>query len=331
MEKINIPVVLFTFRRSNTIPAIMERIATAKPPKIYLLSDEGRNAAEKEEVKKCREIVEKSISWDCEVIKHYANSNRGVYKNIGEGARWVFEREEMAIFLEDDNLPEVTFFKYCEELLKKYSSSEKILWICGTNYLGQYDSQYSYMFTKNLLPCGWASWANKFLKYYDGELNGYTDADKQKRFCQSYNKKSLYKQQLRLIDNEYKRREKGFLSWDYQMLFSVRANDMYGISPVYNQIKNIGVDEYSIHGGTSNKNVMTDRFCGVPTSPLDFPLKHPNDIYIDLKYERLIDNIILDPLKTRIRKQVGRIIRKLIGLDDTIPLRSTLKRKNDEV
>ena len=76
--------------------------------------------------------VEFLINWDCEVIKNYAKENRGVYQNIGEGARWVFEREEKAIFLEDDNLPETSFFRFASEMLEKYETAPEVLWICGT-------------------------------------------------------------------------------------------------------------------------------------------------------------------------------------------------------
>lgn len=315
-NQFNIPVVLFIFKRSDTVLRIINVLSKIQPQKIYLLSDEGRNEDEKKIVADTRTNVENSINWECEIIKNYALENRGVYKNIGEGAKWVFEREKKAIFLEDDNLPEETFFKYCEELLEKYENNSKILWICGTNYLEKYDSKYSYMFTQHLLPCGWASWKEKFLKYYDGNLLNYRKEQYMSNFISSYKSKRLLKQRKISIEGEIYRKEKfnKYASWDYQMLFSIRSNNMYGISPKYNQIRNIGIDEFSTHGGTSLQMELTKRFCEIPTHKLEFPLIHPDNIEIDEKYEKKITNILLFPLDLRIKMKIVFFIKKILGI-----------------
>ena len=79
------------------------------------MADQGRNEEERVQAEQCRRMVEKEITWDCEIVKNYADENRGVYKNIGEGAKWVLSQEKWAIFLEDDNLPEVSFFCFCKQ------------------------------------------------------------------------------------------------------------------------------------------------------------------------------------------------------------------------
>lgn len=313
MQYFEIPVVMIIFKRKESSLRILERISQVRPQKLYLLGDEGRNDDEKDLVAQCRKAIEENINWDCEVIKNYAEKNRGVYANIGLGAKWVFERESWAIFLEDDNLPEVTFFKYCEELLKRYKEDSRIFWICGTNYLGKYkpETDESYMFTKHLLPCGWASWAHKFLKYYDGELFFAEDKSLVERVKYEYENKSLYKQQMRSINNELDRKhnKEKFLSWDYQLAFSVRVNSFYGISPCNNQIKNIGVDSFSTHGGHSFADIMTQRFCGMESYPLEFPLVHPEAVLCDRTYERKIGRIILLPFFIRLKSSISRIVR----------------------
>ena len=75
---------------------------------------------EKELVGEVRASIEQAIDWDCSIIKNYAAENRGVYVNIALGAKWVFRREKWAIFLEDDNLPEISFFQFCQEMLQRY-------------------------------------------------------------------------------------------------------------------------------------------------------------------------------------------------------------------
>ena len=222
----DIPVVLFIFRRDKAVE-IIKRISQVKPEKLYILADQGRNDKEKEEVNKCRKAVEASIDWNCEVIKNYAEENRGVYDNIGEGAKWVLRQEKWAIFLEDDNLPEVSFFQFCREMLYKYEEDTRIFWICGTNYLGNYvpESGDSYVFTRHMLPCGWASWANKFERFYNGDLSLCCDKRIVEQVSNYYCNKKVYEQYKSSWMREYKRISSNLkpVSWDYQMDFSIIA------------------------------------------------------------------------------------------------------------
>ena len=317
MEQFDIPVCLFIFQRKDTVLRIIDRISQVKPQKIYLMSDQGRNEEEKKRVQECRKAVEAAINWNCEVIKDYAAENRGVFENIGMGAMRVFSQEEVAIFLEDDNLSEITFFSYCKQMLEKYKDNDRVVWICGTNYLGKYEnsSGESYMFTQHLLPCGWASWKKKYTKYYDSFFDTFNETIKE-RIKPLYRNNPLYKQQMEVIQREYDRMKNGerFRSWDYQMCLSIRANDLVGISPANNQIKNIGVDAFSEHGGVTFADKMTKRFCGMDSYPLEFPLKEPQTVLIDPIYEKKIGNIILYPLDWRIRKPFGKIKRKIISM-----------------
>lgn len=311
----SIPVVLILFKRFDTLEKILDRIRCVKPQKVYLLSDEGRNENEKNMVKKVRNFVESSIDWDCKIIKKYATKNEGVYNNIALGAKWVFEREEKAIFLEDDNLPEVTFFNFCEEMLNKYADDNRILWICGTNYLGKYSNKSgeSYMFTQHLLPCGWASWSSKFLENYDFKLETYNKKNLRKVKNTMYNKK-LFNQILHWVEYEKSKYMKygNFFSWDYHMAWSLINKEMLGISPAFNQIKNIGVDEISTHGGSSLSQEMTRRFCGMDSYQLSFPLVHPKNVTIDQDYEKKIEKIILLPLKNRIRTNASAFLHHML-------------------
>lgn len=311
----DIPVVLFIFKRNKAVD-IIKRIASVQPQKLYIIADGGRNKEEHNECLRCRKAVEDAINWECEIVKNYASENRGVFENIGKGAAWVFSREERAIFLEDDNLPEVTFFEYARELLVYYENEPKILWICGTNYLEKYvpPNNESYVFTRCLLPCGWASWSHKFLKFYDGRFDTFNDNDKITTGKSSFIHRSVQKQYYRFWFSEYNRIIHGLkpLSWDYQMDFSVRSNDLYGISPCLNQIRNIGVDNDSIHGGSSLNDTMTKRFCSISSFKLDTPLHHPETIQIDYEFERRMERILLYPLRLRIKNLMILTLRKIL-------------------
>lgn len=317
MNRFEIPVAVFMFKRPEKTAMIIDQIAKVQPTRLYLIADGPRNNDEAQAVEECRTEVEKHITWDCKVIKNYALENRGVYRNIAGGAEWVFSQEDKAIFLEDDNYPALSFFEYCKELLERYKDDTRILWICGTNYMGKSDFEdgSDYCFTKLMLPCGWASWSNKFMKFYEGNLELYRDRVYQDKVKLTYGNRLLYKHDypqwdaiLANLDNGKQPR-----SWDYQMAFSLRVHNMYGIAPKYNQITNIGADELSIHGGVSMDNIMTQRFCEVPIYELSFPLKHPKAVMLDSKFEKETEGKIVFPLSLRIKSSIVGFSKKVLG------------------
>lgn len=318
----DIPVGLFIFKRTEKSVQIINQIGKVQPKKIYLISDAGRDDEERALVEECRKAVEESIFWDCEVVKKYAETNRGCFGNIGLGAMEIFETEDKMIFLEDDNLPEVTFFQYCKELLEKYEDNDDILWICGTNYMTDFQpsTPCDYVFTRHLLPCGWASWSKKFRKYYDYDFKNLTE-EGLKQAKKTYKNNRLYRYDVKHWLDE-KGHEKYF-SWDYQMNFSVRFYGKFGIAPCKNQITNIGADSMSAHGGSSMENLLTSKFCMVPSEQLTFPLRAPEKIDIDPVFERKTANIIMPP-----RSHYFKIfVRRLIPIPRDISIKKSLKQR----
>jgi len=331
MSNFNIPVVLFCFKRVDTTLKVLERISQIKPMKLYILSDAGRNEDEIKIIKDLREKIEKSVNWNCKLVKVYADQNKGVYSNIALGVKYVFSFESEAIFLEDDNLPELSFFYYCKEMLEKYKDNKEVLWICGTNYEERtnFNNDESYSFTKNILPCGWASWKEKFLNAYDFNLEILKNDKKLDILKKTYYNKSLYKQQLFNARGERYRFEnnKRYNSWDTHMAISIRVSNSVGIVPKYNQIKNIGVDELSTHGGSSFDSIMTKRFCGMNSKPLKFPLNHPKEVLCNIEFEKRLEKTILYPFSTRIKGYLIRLIKRLLGVSIYIPIRESLWKK----
>lgn len=331
MSNFDIPIVLFLFKRADKSALIIDRIARISPKKIYLIADGPRFVEEQESVALCRRTVEEHITWDCDIVKNYSNINRGVYENIAGGAKWVFETEKKAIFLEDDNLPDLSFFSYCHELLNLYENDTRILWICGTNYLRAtelFDGS-DYFFSKLMLPCGWASWSDKFIKFYDGELSLLRDSTIKGVIKNEYKNKLLFKHDydkwMQVLNDIDVGKQPN--SWDYQMAFTLRANNLFGIVPRNNLIRNIGADIDSIHGGVSIDNVMTNRFCEIPTSSLYPPLKHPKSLMTDPLIENLMEKIIILPLKYRLKGKFNRLLKRILRIKQDDSLTRVFKQK----
>ena len=117
----SIPIGVFAFNRPDLLEKVLLRISEIRPKKLYLMFDGPRkdNPSDLNSVEKCKEVATKLINWQCIVKRRFHDDNVGVYKNIALGAKWVFSMEEMAIFLEDDNYPDLSFFYYCEQMLTR--------------------------------------------------------------------------------------------------------------------------------------------------------------------------------------------------------------------
>ncbi len=186
------------------------------------------------------------------------------------------------------------------------------------------------MFTHNLLPCGWASWSKKFLANYDFQFRSVQQEQDINQVKGSYLTRALYKQESTSIRNEYLRgvQEHKYRSWDYHMIYSLRRKSLFGISPATNLIKNIGVDGLAEHGGNSYTNIMTQRFCGMDSKPLDLQLVHPKEIAIDPVYERKIEKLITRPLKMRIINRITDVMRKLFHIPNHMSTKEFLLKGN---
>jgi hypothetical protein len=286
----DVPVGIFFFNRPDLFERVLTKVAEIKPSKLYLMCDGPRMNSPKEIqlIDKCKKIADQIINWKCEVYKDYHPVNVGVYQNIAGGAKWVFSKEEMAIFLEDDNLPDGSFFEYCRQMLLKYSEEEKVLIIFGNNFLVDYKTpnDESYIFTQHLHPCGWASWSNKFLNNYDWDLNLWTNAAIKKEVLKRIlyiPNKSRYYIAFSSEFTEFSTRKK-FSSWDFHCYLTLLAKDLLAIVPKTNLIRNIGVDERATHGSVKLDEAVSKR---VPQQliPLEFPLIHPDKVEINYDFE----------------------------------------------
>jgi len=142
----DIPILFIIFKRPDTTSVVFEQIKKIKPKKLYIASDGPRNESDIEKCLQTKKIVE-NIDWPCEIKRNYSEKNLGCGRRVSSAIDWIFEKEEQAIILEDDCLPNKDFFLYCKQMLETYKGNEKIMMISGTNYLQQWkDKDVDYFF-----------------------------------------------------------------------------------------------------------------------------------------------------------------------------------------
>ncbi|MEI6330022.1 MAG: glycosyltransferase family 2 protein [Pseudanabaena sp. ELA645] len=167
------PVAFIIFNRPDTTKMVFETIRQAKPPKLFIIAD-GPRSDRPDDAEKCaaaRAIID-GVDWECEVLTNYSDINLSCKIRVSTGLDWVFSQVEEAIILEDDCLPDPSFFPFCEELLEYYRDDDKISVICGLNLqFGRKRMDYSYYFSIYNHCWGWASWRRAWENFdYDMKL-----------------------------------------------------------------------------------------------------------------------------------------------------------------
>ena len=79
MSGFDIPVVLFVFRRLDTVKLIMDKIKEVQPQKLYVFSDGPRvgRTDEKKKVLEVREYIKEAVDWDCNTHFEFSEYNKG--------------------------------------------------------------------------------------------------------------------------------------------------------------------------------------------------------------------------------------------------------------
>ncbi len=111
---------------------VFEAIANVRPERLLLIADGPRpnKPGEAEACQQVREIVS-CVDWPCDVSTNFADQNLGCQERMISGFDWVFSLVEEAILLEDDCLPDPSFFFFCQEMLTRYRNDSRIAMITG--------------------------------------------------------------------------------------------------------------------------------------------------------------------------------------------------------
>src|SRR5205809_2040109 len=128
------PVAFIIFNRPEVTERVFAAIRAARPTMLFLIADGPRSNVDSDAARcaAAREAVAR-VDWPCQILRKFAESNLGLRRNVSEGLDWVFSQTEEAIILEDDCLPDPSFFRFCDELLECHRDDATVGMICGTN------------------------------------------------------------------------------------------------------------------------------------------------------------------------------------------------------
>ena len=263
------PIALIVYNRLKQTQIVVARILQSRPSQVFLIADAPKNGNHDDHIK-CELVLQflEQTNWNCQIFRNYAETNLGSKQRISTGLDWVFSHVESAIILEDDCLPDRSFFTFCEELLEKYRDDQRIFAISGDNFQGgKQRTNYSYYYSLYNHCWGWATWRRAW-QHYDGDMKLWKtirDGDWLDDILQN---KAAVKYWKHKLQQTYAGK---FDAWDYQWTLSCWLQSGLIILPNQNLVSNIGFDrESSTH--TKNKN---SPLANMPTETMQVPLKHP--------------------------------------------------------
>lgn len=295
----NTPVAFIIFNRPDTTERVFAEIAKAKPPKLLVVGDGPRNnrPGEAEQVAATRAIVKK-VDWDCEVRTNFSEVNLGCRQRVSSGIDWVFEQVEEAIILEDDCLPDPSFFRFCQEMLERFRHDQRIGMVSGDNFqFGRRRNDDSYYFSKYFHIWGWATWRNRWVGCYDVTMAKWPRIRTGGLIADLVGNA----REARYWKKIFERVHRGEIdTWDYQWVLANWLENRMSILPSVNLISNIGFDNNATH----TKGVSD--LANLARAQVVFPLTHPLGVYRNIQADQFSEvNCFRVPLRKRIYNKLA--------------------------
>lgn len=300
-SRIDVAVLLIFFSRPRQLGQVFEQVRTARPSRLYLYQDGPRlgRPGDADGIRRCREIVG-DIDWECEVHTLFQPENVGCDPSEYVAQKWMFETEEMGIILEDDDVPSLSFFPFCKDLLEKYRHDERIDRICGMNNTGvseHIDS--SYLFANTGSVWGWATW-KRVLDTWDPSYSWLDDEPAVRQLRDACDTAREYKAFLNMARMH---KATGLPHYETVGGFALYAQSRLLVVPKYNLISNVGASGESTH--SSEMRLIprrVRRLFLMKRYEIEFPLKHPRYVIRDRSFEK-------ETIRTRTPRFVDRIER----------------------
>jgi hypothetical protein len=276
-------VVLVIFNRADTTAGVLEAIRSFEPPRLMVVADGPRPGCPDDE-RRCAaaRAVVAGVDWDCRVVTNYAETHMGLRRRVDSGLDWVFAQADAAIVLEDDCVPDPSFFPFCVELLERYQDDARVMGISAGNFqpAGAAGTR-SYHFSRYPLPWGWATWRRAWQRYEPAmrrwpelEAAGWLDTVLETPAARRY-WRYTFRENHRTGEN-----------WDFAWTYSCWLHGGLTITPSVNLVTNIGHRLDATHTTDA-----ASRFANLRKSAMAFPLQHPPAVERDAEADALTERI----------------------------------------
>lgn len=296
------PILLMTYRRPDNTKLLLNLLKKYNQNIVFVFNDGLKKKEHFINQKKTREhILNFKKKNKLEII--FPKNNLTQKNNLPFALKKVFKKYDRAIILEDDCIPNKSFFKFCNLLLEKYKDDNRISQISGNNFLNfknfkrrNNDSYFFSMFTSSW---GWATWKNRWENVYDCNIRLWPTVKKEKWLYDIFDNKKSVDFWTKAFDRRYKLLDD---DWDRPWTFSNLINNRLNVFPNKNLISNIGEDDVALHSNPKKWN-------NLKLENMKFPLNHPKIICCDRIVDKFLTNegFSIPKLTYRIKNRLSKL------------------------
>ncbi|WP_146521713.1 hypothetical protein [Stieleria varia] len=300
------PILFLIFNRPDLVEISFREIRKAKPSQLFVAAD-GPRAIKEGEAELCeqaRRIVD-HVDWECEIHTLFRDENLGCRKAVSSAISWFFDHVEDGIILEDDCVPEHSFFRFCGDMLARYRNDERVMCVTGDNFQdGIARGRASYYFSIYNHCWGWATWRRAW-NHFDHDLKNW-ERLRETRFLQKLMPRKSADYWTRAFDSVLTNKVD---SWAYIWTFSCWSQNGVTATPNQNLVSNIGFDTRATH--TADATSASSR---LQSHQIAFPLSHPSRVRRNRKADRYVEkNSFGIQLPDSYSDRVQRKLKKLVS------------------
>lgn len=272
------PVLIMAFNRPDHLRILLMRLREVQPTKVYVSIDGPRASrpGEADQVMACRALVA-GIDWPCEVLTNYQDDNLGCGLGVSTAISWFFSHEERGIILEDDIIPDPSFFPFCTELLDRYEHDDRVFAISGCNFVPPQEQghpEHAYRFSQVPHIWGWATWRRSW-QQHQLDIAGWRHQLPPTRLWaragHSLPASVYWASTFELLAR------KEVDTWDGQLVLASMVSRQFTATSNVNLIENIGFGETATHTVEDRDELQPITSIALPTQPVPVVLDHKAD------------------------------------------------------
>lgn len=296
------PVLFLVFNRPEQTARVFEAIRQARPSRLYVAAD-GPRPDRPRDAQACAQTraIATEIDWPCQLHTLMRDFNLGCAQAVSQAITWFFEQEEEGIVIEDDCLPDASFFPYCSRLLHRYRHDQRVGQVCGFNLLPEESATYDYFASHFGWSWGWGAWRRSW-SAYDRMMASWPEL-KSGNFHRQH---PFYPERCRIFDAAYQRlwRE----TWDYQWHYALASQGQLSLVPSVSLVQNIGFTADATHTFSADPR----RARPASSLPAEDDLRHPGFLLANPMYEaNLIRAAHAGARRELILGKIKRLLRRL--------------------